>query len=89
MYLFYDRVDKGAYPTEGVAAVQNFVGNLTNSIEDSTAWGMYINYPDANMDQSMAQKHYWGSHLERLQAIKKAVDPEDVFHYPQGVLPAA
>ncbi|KAK3326201.1 hypothetical protein B0H66DRAFT_471750 [Apodospora peruviana] len=88
MYLFYDRVDKGAYPTEGFAAVQNFVSNVTDTMPKSS-WGQYINYPDPRMDQQTAQTNYWGQHLPRLQSIKKAVDPDDVFHYPQGVLPAA
>ncbi|KAK3936648.1 putative FAD-linked oxidoreductase YvdP [Diplogelasinospora grovesii] len=87
MYSFYDRVDKGAYPADGFALMQNFVSNITSSMADSD-WGMYVNYPDPKMGQKTAQVNYWGTHLPRLQSIKKAVDPTDVFHYPQGVVPA-
>ncbi|KAK3308307.1 uncharacterized protein B0T15DRAFT_104933 [Chaetomium strumarium] len=92
LYLFYDRVDKGVpYPADGHAFTQRFVGNITMDM-DRAGWGMYVNYPDSGLDQREAQVNYWGSgggaHLARLQAIKRAVDPEDVFHYPQGILPA-
>ena len=87
MYLFYDRVDKGIFPANGFGHIQNFVGNITQSMSDND-WGRYINYPDPNLDQHTAQSNYWGPHLERLQVIKKDVDPQDLFHYPQGILPA-
>jgi hypothetical protein len=35
-----------------------------------------------------AQEKYWGTNLPRLEQIKKAVDPNDVFHNPQSVRPA-
>ncbi|KAK0619367.1 hypothetical protein B0T14DRAFT_566230 [Immersiella caudata] len=87
MYLFYDRVDKGVFPTSGFGHIQNFVSNITYSLP-SDAWGRYINYPDPSIDQQTAQKNYWGPNLAKLQAIKKEVDPLDLFHYPQGVVPA-
>lgn len=87
MYLFYDSIDKGAYPADGHTYMDNFARNITEGMARSD-WGMYINYPDSRLGQEVAQTSYWGRHLPRLQAIKKALDPEDVFHYPQGVLPA-
>jgi hypothetical protein len=87
MYLLYDRVDKGVYPADGHTYMENFVGNITDGMARRD-WGMYINYPDSRLDQKTAQTNYWGGHLSKLQAIKKAVDPDDVFHYPQGILPA-
>jgi hypothetical protein len=89
MYLFYDRVDKGrVYPADGHTYMENFARNITDGMPRSD-WGMYINYPDSRLDQQAAQVNYWGDHLAKLQAIKKAVDPDDMFHHPQGVLPAA
>ncbi|GAB1314796.1 hypothetical protein MFIFM68171_05006 [Madurella fahalii] len=88
MYLLYDRVDRGVYPADGHSYMENFSRNITNGMARSD-WGMYINYPDSRLDQEAAQVNYWGSHLPKLQAIKKAVDPEDLFHYPQGVLPGS
>jgi hypothetical protein len=88
MYAFYDRVDKaGRYPSDGFAVMQNFVSNITASMGPSD-WGQYVNYPDPMLNQTEAQSRYWGKHLPKLQAIKAAVDPDNVFHYPQGILPA-
>ena len=87
MYLFYDRVDKGVFPTSGFGHIQNFVTNITQTMSPGE-WGRYINYPDPNLDQTTAQANYSCAHLDKLRAIKEAVDPDDVFHYPQGVLPA-
>ncbi|KAK3350483.1 hypothetical protein B0H65DRAFT_506096 [Neurospora tetraspora] len=74
MFLFYDRVDKVVYPAEGFAAIQNFVGNVTDKIPVEE-WGMYVNYPDPQMEREAAQRNYWGKHLERLRIVKGAVDP--------------
>lgn len=87
MFLFYDRVDRGVYPAEGFAAIQNFVGNVTDKIPVEE-WGMYVNYPDPQMSREAAQRNYWGKHLERLRSVKGEVDPGDLFSYPQGVVPA-
>ena len=87
MFLFYDRVDRGAYPTEGFSAIQNFVGNVTDKIPVEE-WGMYVNYPDPQMEREAAQRNYWGKHLDRLRTVKGSVDPGDLFSYPQGVVPA-
>lgn len=84
---FSDRVDTGTYPSSGFPFVQNFVKSLTSTMEAGT-WGQYINYPDSTLDQATAQNNYWGSHLGKLQEIKSAVDPANVFHHPQGVMPA-
>ncbi|KAK3402558.1 hypothetical protein B0T20DRAFT_398576, partial [Sordaria brevicollis] len=87
MFLFYDRVDRGVYPAEGFAAIQNFVGNVTDRIPEEE-WGMYVNYPDPLMSRETAMRNYWGAHLERLRRVKGMVDPGDLFSYSQGVLPA-
>jgi FAD/FMN-containing dehydrogenase len=88
MYSFYDRVDTGRYPASGFSCMQDFVGNITASMNQSD-WGQYVNYPDPRLSQEQAQTRYWGKNLVRLQAIKSAVDPNDVFHYPQGIEPVA
>lgn len=87
MYLLYDRVDSGEYPAGGQTIMENFASNITQGMERAD-WGMYVNYPNSGLNQEDAQANYWGSHLEKLQAIKKSVDPDDLFHYPQGILPA-
>lgn len=45
----------------------------------------YPGYVDPLMPDP--QEHYWGSNLPRLERIKAAIDPNDVFHHPQSVKP--
>ena len=87
MTNFYDKVDKGTYPADGFSFLQSFVANLTATL-DKKDWGQYINYPDPKLDQTTAQNNYWSQHLGKLQRLKASVDPKDLFHYPQGILPA-
>ncbi|PYI04791.1 glucooligosaccharide oxidase [Aspergillus sclerotiicarbonarius CBS 121057] len=49
--------------------------------------GVYPGYVDPRLQN--ARQAYWGSNLPRLERIKAAYDPTDVFHNPQGVLPVA
>jgi hypothetical protein len=44
---------------------------------------VYPGYVDPRIPNG--QRLYWGGNLERLEQIKTAVDPEDVFHNPQSV----
>ncbi|CAK7205895.1 hypothetical protein SEUCBS139899_008675 [Sporothrix eucalyptigena] len=87
MTNFYDRVDTGAYPADGFSFLDNFTANITGSLKP-TQWGQYVNYPDPRLNQMAAQRNYWSMHLDRLQRLKASVDPTDLFHYPQGILPA-
>lgn len=47
----------------------------------------YAGYVDAALSRAAAQKRYWGGQLPRLQSVKKAWDPADVFRNPQSVEP--
>ena len=87
MTNFYDRVDTGLYPADGFSFLESFVTNLTSSMTKAE-WGQYINYPDPRLDQKTAQNNYWSQHLSKLQQVKADLDPKDLFHYPQGILPA-
>jgi hypothetical protein len=87
LYEFYDRVSYGSYPTGGESFLNNWVKAFTDNL-DATQWGMYINYADPTMNRTEAQQNYWRQSLPRLQKIKAAVDPTDVFYYPQAVAPA-
>jgi Berberine and berberine like len=49
----------------------------------------YAGYVDPALVGPDAQQSYWGPHVPRLQQIKKAWDPTDVFHNPASVKPAA
>ncbi|KAB8227310.1 FAD-dependent oxidoreductase [Aspergillus alliaceus] len=47
---------------------------------------VYPGYVDPRLQDP--RRAYWGVNLERLQQVKGIYDPGDVFHNPQGVLPA-
>ncbi|KAF4888168.1 FAD-linked oxidoreductase sorD [Colletotrichum fructicola] len=88
LYQFYDRVDLSATcPEDGFSFLQGFRAKTTLGTEPGEQ-GMYFNYPDPNMEQDEAQTKYWGDNLARLQEFKAAVDPTEVFYFPQSVRPA-
>lgn len=55
----------------------------------SSDWGMYINYADSQLTKAQAQQNYYGANLKRLQKLKAAVDPKDLFYSPLSIQPVA
>jgi FAD binding domain/Berberine and berberine like len=47
--------------------------------------GAYVNYCDSALDGW--QDAYWGANYARLQSVKRAVDPHELFNGPQSVRP--
>jgi Berberine and berberine like len=84
---FYDRVTSGSYPSNGLGFLNGWVDAFTRNLDESQ-WGMYINYADPTMNRTYAQQVYYRDSLPRLQRIKAAVDPNEVFYYPQAIQPA-
>lgn len=90
LYLiqFYDSVFFGSYPSNGYTFLDNFVSNVTATLPPSD-WGMYINYADSRLDQATAVQMYYGKSQERLQRLKAAYDPNELFSNPHSVKPVA
>ncbi|KAF2205787.1 FAD-binding domain-containing protein [Delitschia confertaspora ATCC 74209] len=86
LYEFYDRVYSGSYPSNGFSFLNGWVNAFTSKL-DASQWGMYINYADPTMSRKEAQDVYYRGNLGRLQSIKAAMDPEEVFYFPQAIEP--
>lgn len=86
LYLiqFCDSIFGGSFPSNGFSFLDNFVSNVTASLLSSD-WGMYINYADSLLDQTMAGQIHYGQNLERLQRLKAVYDPNELFSNPQSV----
>ncbi|KAF9445946.1 glucooligosaccharide oxidase [Macrolepiota fuliginosa MF-IS2] len=73
------------FPQEGF----EFAEGLANSIIDKSPpdwdYGAYPNYLDDRLADW--QNRYYGTHYRKLQAIKHAVDPSDVFSFPTSIEP--
>jgi hypothetical protein len=68
----------------------NFVTGINDAITRAmpgVKFGAYAGYVDPLMPNG--QQEYWQSNLPRLEQVKRAVDPDDVFHNPQSVRPAS
>lgn len=64
----------------------NGINNLIAASLPGTNFGAYPGYIDPRLSDS--QLAYWGSNLPQLRQIKATIDPTDVFHNPQSVVPA-
>ncbi|KAF5644915.1 6-hydroxy-D-nicotine oxidase [Fusarium sp. NRRL 52700] len=47
--------------------------------------GVYINFPDATLDENTYEKAYYGVNREELQKVKAYWDKKDIFQWPYGV----
>jgi hypothetical protein len=77
----------------GIPAVSNttktFLRGVNSTIKEAMPdfdFGCYAGYVDPELPDGPAE--YWRTNLPRLEQIKAAVDPGDVFHNPQSVRPA-
>jgi hypothetical protein len=65
---------------------KNFLNGINDNIKKSlpnAKFGAYAGYVDPQLTD--AQQQYWGSNYAKLQSLKRAIDPKDVFSNPQSV----
>lgn len=63
------------------------INNLVTKTVPGSDRSVYPGFVDPLLPN--AQEAYWGPNLPKLQEIKDAIDPKDVFHNPQSVRPAS
>ena len=70
--------------------IRNFLTGVNKIVADGVGHelGAYAGYVDRALGDKAAEL-YWGGNLAKLQSVKKAVDPKEVFWNPQSVKPAA
>ncbi|KAF5616069.1 6-hydroxy-D-nicotine oxidase [Fusarium tjaetaba] len=47
--------------------------------------GVYINFPDATLDENTYEKAYYGVNRDKLQSVKAYWDKDNIFQWPHGV----
>ncbi|KAL1602633.1 hypothetical protein SLS60_006050 [Paraconiothyrium brasiliense] len=70
----------------GTVDYMNGMNNAIIKAQPNTSFGAYLNYVDPSYDAATAHKLYYGDALyARLLALKKKVDPQNVFWNPQSI----
>jgi Berberine and berberine like len=80
VYQLYDSSGSQPYPKTGIPFVEGMVSSLVpNPLR------AYPNYIDPTLTLNDQWKQlYFGRHVERLQQVKRAVDPANVFEFAEG-----
>ncbi|QRW09115.1 reticuline oxidase [Ceratobasidium sp. AG-Ba] len=70
----------GPFPPDGIP----FLDGALHALEPNPK-AAYVNYVDPTLTPAQWKQQYYGSHYKRLSSIKRAVDPHNVFRFPQSI----
>ncbi|KAF8514055.1 hypothetical protein JB92DRAFT_172397 [Gautieria morchelliformis] len=79
VYQLYASSGSSQFPSDGIS----FVNGMLAALEPNPQ-GAYSNYMDPTLTTAQWQTLYFGNNVQRLQQIKAAVDPKDVFKLSEG-----
>jgi FAD/FMN-containing dehydrogenase len=79
---FYAEPGAGWNDPKLTDACESWVRDFRSAM-DAHLLGGYVNVPDASFSDWGTK--YYGSNYPRLQQVKKAYDPHDVFRFPQSI----
>ncbi|KAK8029965.1 hypothetical protein PG993_011256 [Apiospora rasikravindrae] len=81
-YGFFDEFKP--FPDSGLKLIEDLNEAMTRHMDGRCK--AYINYTDSSLSREQAHALYYGDEvLARLRAIKKRVDPGNVFAHPQSI----
>ena len=76
----------GQTPTDKSIPFINKINSVIINAQPDTDFGAYLNYVDPSYSAAEAHKLYYGAELyAKLAALKKVVDPKQVFWNPQAI----
>ena len=74
----------GSVPSgSAFVAGRGWLSTTAKALAPYTNGGAYQNYIDPELVDW--QRAYYGSNLKRLSSVKRAYDPDNVFHFPQSI----
>ncbi|KAG8763424.1 hypothetical protein FRC11_004035 [Ceratobasidium sp. 423] len=77
---FFAGLTPDPFPADGVSYL-----NKLAAVFDPDPKAAYANYVDPTLTPAQWKQQYYAGHYPRLVSIKQAVDPKNVFRFPQSI----